>query len=186
MRQQSVARTVSTDIDTSVYLPQSDRTSAIHDAQEDVITRVVQRIPQLIATSKNETATTGEDDQEILKVIKMPRFVKLEKSGESFAAVQEWEGVVTEIHPEVFLADLVDITAEAREANELAEISIEDIQEHDRRLFRIGAIFRWVVGYHRSAGGTKTRGSRIHFRRPLRLEPEIKMPELVFEDRPSG
>ncbi len=197
MKQQSAAQTASADSDTSSHYLQPERTSDTRDAQRHVIQRLLQKIPHLVPTLRDETTATGEvptpmdnttageDNLELLKVIKMPRIVNLGQRCESFAAAQEWEGVVTEIRPDVFMADLVDITAQAREANELAEILIKDIQEQDRQLFRVGAIFRWVVGYHRTASGTKTRGSRIHFRRPLQLDPGTKIPDLAFEDRPS-
>jgi hypothetical protein len=185
VKQQPAAQTASADSDTSSHYLQSERTTDTRDAQRHVIQGLLQKISQLVPTPGDETTATGEDNLELLKVIKMPRIVNLGQRCESFAAVQEWEGVVTEIHPDVFMADLVDITAQALEANELAEILIKDIQEQDRHLFRVGAIFRWVVGYHRTASGTKTRGSRIHFRRPLQLDPGTKIPDLAFEGRPS-
>jgi hypothetical protein len=192
MRGQSTAWRASRETDTAHYV-EAAKTSDARDVQRHVIQRIVEKIPRLIPTARDETsviptptgetAATGEDDWELPKVIKMPRILNLEGSGESFAAVQEWEGLVTEIGSDVFVANLVDITAQANEANEQAEIPIEDVQEQDRHLFKVGAIFRWVVGYHRTASGTKTRGSRIHFRTAWQLEPEAKIPDLVFENR---
>jgi hypothetical protein len=185
MKQHSAAQRVSSDTDMPAHNLQPDSSSWTGDAQRHIIERLIQKIPQLVRKPRDDTTATGVDDLELLKVINMPRIVNLGRPGESFVAVQEWEGVVNEIRSDVFLADLVDITAQAVEANELAEIPIADIQEKDRQWFRVGAIFRWVVGYHRTAGGTKTRGSRIHFRWPVQPDSETKILDLVFEDRPS-
>lgn len=182
MIQQSTNLVISTNSETSEYQPQSMRTSDIVDVQRHVTESVIQRIGQIASRMAGEAASNNDDQQEEIKVIRMPRIVNLGQPGESFAAVQEWEGVVTEIRSDLFLAELVDITAQAREANELAEIPIEDIQEQDQELLAVGAIFRWVIGYHRTANGTKTRGSRIHFRKPLQLTQKVRIPELAFEE----
>ena len=47
-------------------------------------------------------------------------------------------------------------------------------QKTDFKRLRLGSIFRWVIGYERSASGTKQRVSRIVFRElPVVTEQDI-------------
>src|SRR5262245_46023287 len=111
MRGQSAARRASRETDTAHYI-EAEKTSDDRDVQRHVIQRIVEKIPRLIPTARDETtvipsragktAATGEDDWELPKVIKMPRILNLERPGESFAAVQEWEGSVIDIRSDVF------------------------------------------------------------------------------------
>ena len=81
-----------------------------------------------------------------------------------FHALQEWEGHVVEIGDEEFTARLVDITVGASHEQEEAVIPISEISDGDAAKMREGSIFRWVIGYERSATGTKKRVSQIVFR----------------------
>ena len=79
-------------------------------------------------------------------------------------ALQEWEGHVVEIGDEEFTARLTDVTAEASYEQEEAVIPLAEISDSDAAKMREGSIFRWVIGYERSAAGTKKRVSQIVFR----------------------
>ena len=81
----------------------------------------------------------------------------------TFHALQEWEGYVTEINDTEFTARLTDLTAGATYAGEEADIPIDEISEADAAKMQVGSIFRWVIGYERTAG-TKKRVSHIVFR----------------------
>ena len=95
---------------------------------------------------------------------------------ESFRAIQEWEGCVTRIDDDTFAAQLTDRTAGKTLAEEEADFPIDDVSEDDRQLLTLGAVFRWVVGYQRSASGTKKRVSQIVFRRlPMLTERDAKI-----------
>jgi hypothetical protein len=83
----------------------------------------------------------------------------------SLQPLQEWEGYVTEIASDRFTARLTDVTAGRKFEEELADFPISDLSDDDRDLLKAGAIFRWVIGYQRSGGGTKRRVSQITFRR---------------------
>jgi hypothetical protein len=85
----------------------------------------------------------------------------------SLQALQEWEGYVTAIvtGKEIFTACLVDVTAGQGIEEEVADFPIADLSDDDRKLLAPGAVFRWVIGYQRSRGGTKRRVSHISFRR---------------------
>ena len=82
----------------------------------------------------------------------------------SFHLLQEWEGHVTEIGEDDFTVQLLDLTAGSSHEEEEAVIPLSEISEDDLKSLRLGSIFRWVIGYERSAGGTKQRVSRIVFR----------------------
>ncbi|MDR7038450.1 hypothetical protein J2X36_003214 [Methylobacterium sp. BE186] len=83
----------------------------------------------------------------------------------SLQPLQEWEGYVIEIGAETFSARLVDLTAGQTLEQEVADFPLSDLSEDDRKLLQVGAIFRWVIGYQRSPGGTKRRVSQVVFRR---------------------
>ena len=82
----------------------------------------------------------------------------------TFHALQEWEGHVLEIGGGEFVAALVDLTAGSSHEEEEATIPFTEIAENDAASLRVGAIFRWVIGYERSRSGTKKRVSQIVFR----------------------
>ena len=78
--------------------------------------------------------------------------------------LQEWEGYVVEIGDEDFTARLVDLTANHSYESEEATIPFAEISERDAAGMTAGSIFRWVIGYERSAEGTRKRVSQIVFR----------------------
>ena len=82
----------------------------------------------------------------------------------TFHAIQEWEGYVIDIGATDFVARLVDLTAGASHEEEEALIPLVEISDDDAAGMKLGSIFRWVIGYERSAAGTKKRVSQIVFR----------------------
>ena len=82
----------------------------------------------------------------------------------SFHLLQEWEGYVIEIGEDDFTVRLLDLTAGSSHEEEEAVIPLSEISEDDLNRLRLGSIFRWVIGYERSASGTKRRVSQIVFR----------------------
>lgn len=82
----------------------------------------------------------------------------------SFHALQEWEGNVTSIDGETFGADLVDMTRAARQADEHVELPIEEIGQEQRSELRLGAVFRWTIGYETLPTGQRRRVSQLVFR----------------------
>jgi hypothetical protein len=82
----------------------------------------------------------------------------------TFHALQEWEGYVLNIGKEDFEARLIDLTAGATHEGEEATIPLLDVSDHDAKKLRVGAIFRWVIGYERTEGGSRRRVSQIVFR----------------------
>ena len=81
----------------------------------------------------------------------------------SLHALQEWEGYVTDIGDDEFSARLLDVTAGDAVEREDAVIPLEEVSAEDRQRMEPGSIFRWVIGYERSVGGTRKRVSQIVF-----------------------
>jgi len=95
----------------------------------------------------------------------------------TFSPMQEWEGYVTEIFAESFSAYLIDKTAEKSIAEELMEFSISDLSEDNKDLLKVGAIFRWAIGYQKQHG-SKRKVSEVVFRRmPAITKRDIKHAE---------
>ena len=82
----------------------------------------------------------------------------------TFHALQEWEGYVVDVGAADFVARLVDLTAGSSHEEEEAVIPLTELSDTDADRMRNGSIFRWVIGYERSASGTKKRVSQIVFR----------------------
>ena len=82
----------------------------------------------------------------------------------TFHALQEWEGYVVSITDKHFVARLVDLTAGSTHEEEEADIPLVEVSGEDAAKMRPGSVFRWVIGYERSATGTKKRVSQIAFR----------------------
>ena len=117
------------------------------------------------AVSGDRTQNDVSED-ETPKVIQLPKFEPIkERPNESFAAMQEWEGIVTEIAEDSFSADLIDITAGDDIVSETAEIPFFEISPTDKQSLKVGMIFRWAVGFNQKASGNRARQSLIYFRR---------------------
>ncbi|MEN6434128.1 MAG: hypothetical protein WA096_01460 [Smithella sp.] len=91
-------------------------------------------------------------------------YTRYNKAQYSFSVLQEWEGYVVSISKDTFTARLVDVTRNRSLEEEEVDLPLDDLEDADRRRISPGAIFRWVIGYNRSPGGTKDRASRIKLR----------------------
>ena len=148
-----------------------DFNDVAHSINRIVVTRqrnnMKERVQQQIK-SGNSAVTAGlspipiviNTTQDELKVIDLPQFKKFPgPTSESFAAMQEWEGVVTAVEGDVIYANLVNITSNHEHSNDTAEIPLSEITDIDRDRVVKGAIFRWVIGFTRKQSGQKIRGS---------------------------
>ncbi|MDE2741112.1 MAG: hypothetical protein OXI58_05960 [Gemmatimonadota bacterium] len=105
-----------------------------------------------------------EQDSDVLSwVLNFPKPPARPSPPVTLHALQEWEGYVTEINDAEFTARLTDLTAKATYAGEEANIPLDEILEDDAAKLQVGSIFRWVIGYERTAGAKK-RVSYIVFR----------------------
>lgn len=88
-------------------------------------------------------------------------------------ALQKWDGVVTEVKEDTFIARLYDKTADSPE--EEAELLIVDISDDDLPLITPGAVFYLSLGYIIKNTGQKFRCPIIKFRRlPAWTRRELK------------
>jgi hypothetical protein len=82
-----------------------------------------------------------------------------------FVALQEWEGVVTEIGDDHFVARLTDLSDRTKTLDEEANFPSTEVSDDDQQLLKTGAVFRWIIGFQKLPGGTKQRISQLVFRR---------------------
>lgn len=127
----------------------------------------------------HSVSTTDDIEETMGDVTENVRTVVAEESGalirlttrtgaqELAEVLQQWEGVVTEIHEDTFCATLIDLTNNAQ-PKELVELDLSEISEADRHIFSEGSVFYWTIGRHWSPGGQMTRVSKIRLRRTPR------------------
>ena len=117
------------------------------------------------ASTQGDSPMTTEDKDDAPQIIDFPDLSGISQTRPQviFHALQEWEGYVLEHNEREFTARLLDLTADSMQEDE-AIIPLVEISEDDLNRLRPGSIFRWVIGYERSASGTKKRVSQIVFR----------------------
>ena len=111
------------------------------------------------------------------RIVDLPPLPPRRPPSVTLHALQEWEGYVVEIGETDFVARLVDLTAGATHEEEEAAIPKAEISDGDAGKMCEGSFFRWVIGYERSAAGTKKRVSQIVFR---------DLPAMTEGDRRAG
>ena len=80
-----------------------------------------------------------------------------------FVALEKWEGCVSEVGKDSFVAVLADLRK--TNADEEAEFPFAEVPPDDLELLVVGAVFYWTIGYHTRPGGTRSHSSEIRFRR---------------------
>lgn len=117
-------------------------------------------VSQKHRSSRSDTISEGADIKGIFPdKLPQPREVRY-----SFSVLQEWEGYVVSISNDTFTARLVDVTRNCTIEDEEADFPLDDLDDTDRSRICPGSIFRWIIYYRRSPGGTKDRSSRIVLR----------------------
>ncbi|MBI5478903.1 MAG: hypothetical protein HY906_08610 [Deltaproteobacteria bacterium] len=81
-----------------------------------------------------------------------------------YQLLQQWEGVVNEVHGHEFTARLRDVVAPANPEKQ-ATFELEQVHREDLALVQQGAVFYWTVGYRIEPHGQKKLESLIHFQR---------------------
>jgi len=133
---------------------------------------------QLMDNNITQTSADGNVSAQpvSLRQIELRNEVIRKSSGtrdDKFIMLQRWEGTVTKISGDSFVARLSDLSRENLE--EEAEIPIEEIPEADLGLVEGGAVFYWCIGYIDRVGGQRIRASMIRFRRlPSWTRPAIQ------------
>ncbi len=122
------------------------------------------RHPETNANPRSPVTDYGQVSVDLSWIVDVPRLPARRMPATTLHALQEWEGHVVEIGDGEFTARLTDVTAGASYEEEEAVIPLAEIADGDAARMREGSIFRWVIGYERSAAGTKKRVSQIVFR----------------------
>ena len=140
----------------------ADRIAAALQQRRDSATRDA----DIAETTIEGLPTSSRIGSDVGTIIDLPDLAQVPRtvSQASFHLLQEWEGHVTEIGEDDFTVRLLDLTAGSSHEEEEAVIPLSEISEDDLKRLHLGSIFRWVIGYERSASGTKQRVSRIVFR----------------------
>jgi hypothetical protein len=77
---------------------------------------------------------------------------------------QRWTGVVTEHFGNSFAVIIKDETNK-NNPDEIVELSVDEIEPHDRSLIKPGAMLNWYIGYRQGNLLPRERFSVIRFRR---------------------
>ena len=159
-----------------------ERVNADLDAAQDIVRNANEAIDWALAhrTSlalatdsppKNEEVATRQTfisneqgDSSLSSIMNLPLPQPHRAPTATLHALQEWEGYVLDIDNTNFTARLVDLTAGASHEDEEAVIPLMEISDDDVNKMQVGSIFRWVIGYERSATRTKKRVSQFVFR----------------------
>ena len=129
------------------------------------------------------TPTAPASNHGLIKQLRTPDPTTEAPHWVTMHALQEWEGYVLEKGEGEFVARLMDITVDTLPSHadimpeEEAIIPLSEISNDDIRRLYPGSIFRWVIGYERSASGTKRRISQIVFR---------DLPAMTRQDKTEG
>lgn len=94
-----------------------------------------------------------------------------------FRVLAKWEGVVTEVHADSFVADCTDALRGIEEPFE-AELYLNEVDPGERELVEVGAVFYWTIGYRDRRRG-RARESVIVFRR---LPARVRKTEAAIDE----
>lgn len=105
----------------------------------------------------------------------------------TFTPLQEWEGYVTAITDENFVARIASLGDRSEAPEEEATFSLQDLRQSEQKEIEVGSIIRWVVGLERQANDMRQRVSRVHLRRvygssPRQIEAARREARKFLED----
>jgi len=165
MTEQAAVRLTPCD-ETANFLELGGNTTGDQNSQPILYKAITETIAKKLPVFKDHESYSADpiyDEYNVADIF--PKKIPIrQETRYSFALLQEWEGYVVSISNETFTARLMDITSNATIEDEEADFLLSDLDDNDRRKISPGSIFRWVIGYRRSPGGTKDRSSRIVFR----------------------
>jgi len=78
--------------------------------------------------------------------------------------LQQFEGVVTEVGEDYFVARMHDLTNSESEI-EVMEFDLREISEQDHEILQPGSVFYWTIGYETRVGGQVVRISEMRVQR---------------------
>lgn len=119
--------------------------------------------PLALYEQPNPVTVVDEQDKVDKRVLRPAVWRRPDAPKDAFHALQRWEGVVSAIEEETFVARLTDLTSEG--PDEEVELPLADVPSEDRDLLEAGAVFYWAIGYRDEASGQRQRVSALRFRR---------------------
>jgi len=120
-----------------------------------------------ITEAKLTSAWDGEEESTSVKPYVHPGvflFPAIPQPAYRFRLLQKWEGTVTSVGDNEFVAVIRDLTDPSFPPEE-ATFSVEEVPEPDLSLVFSGSIFYWNVGYETTRSGQRKRVSVLRFRR---------------------
>lgn len=136
--------------------------------------RSLNKSPFAEPAPKKSTTDTSDNSSDSTPVLdrnyKLPPPARLEMTLQPTSRLillQQWEGFVESIDSteNTFCAILKDLEPGGNSTDETAEFSLDEIDSDDIELFRVGAVFRWIIGYRELRHGNRERVSSLYFRR---------------------
>jgi len=97
-------------------------------------------------------------------IARQPTYIVPETPAEYyFETLQQWEGTVTDLSDDQFVAVLRSLSGDIPDKR--VTIDCEEVSAPDQQLVRPGAVFYWTIGYRIEFHGKKSSVSTIKFRR---------------------
>lgn len=145
-----------------------------HQTFDDSLNEIVLSGDQHVSTfnkqrpAPNVKLTTSPKMESIIAVERFrqpfPSIVAVDLHLRPFQMLQQWEGKVSAVSKDAFVAVISDRTNPENPQEEV-EIELSEIPQDDVSLVRPGSFFYWAVGYEDAPGIPRQRVSRIRFRR---------------------
>jgi hypothetical protein len=131
-------------------------------------TQVFRRIPNqsvqpTLATASETPTQDAYESRNFHEIRPIPK-ARSNVFARTFHLLQQWEGQVTEVLADSFVAVVSD-KANSENADEEVELDLTEVDPSDMYLLRPGSLFYWSVGYEDGRGIPRQRVSRIRFRR---------------------
>jgi len=145
----------------------------LDDENLDIYSNVIDEYYRKIVPLKKETNHIDKNDlNNAVPVLDFPHYSKLfdkVNTKKYYKRVQNWKGLVTEIHSNSFKAKLFDLSHGG--TNEIGEFDLEEVSPSDLNLLQKGSIFYWSVGRYMENGQSVNR-SDIRFQRLITLDED--------------
>ncbi len=140
---------------------------------EEKVKLAIQKIEEDI---KQITILPESPIEERVVILRKPEPFK-----DNYILLQQWEGVVLEVHEDYFTSQLHELSGNS--PDETAEIPLDEISDVDLNLITPGAFFYWNIGYYVNKSGQRTRSSMIRFRRlPAWSKNELERSKKAAEE----
>lgn len=134
---------------------------ATFSAMANIASRDVSRSENVVSVAPPSTDISARD------VVPTPQTASVQESKRAraiFLPLQEWEGTVIRLLDDAFVGSMVDLSEKEKGFQDEAEFPLSDLPPDAQPLLKVGAIFRWSIGYS-IVDGTRYRASKIVFRR---------------------